>query len=173
MLAEIKLGIDSVKSTMELVKAIKGVTEKAELDAALFEVRDHLANLQERLLSAQQVTDTILEERRQAIRELEDERNRNSQLDRYSLFEPRPGVFLHLFQPSEGDETPVHTACPKCFSEKTVSILQRPDPAKNKIDCPRCPFTYDPRTPEEIRLIQERTAASYRRINQRPNRHNY
>lgn len=166
MIPELKLGIDSIKATLDLVKAVKGVTEKAEMDAILFDIRDHLANLQERLLGAQQVTDLILEERRQAVRELEDERNKNRSLERYSLFEPRPGVFLHIYQPSEGDETPIHYACPKCFSEKTASILQQPDPSKHKIDCPRCGFTYDPRTAGEIERIRQENRAAIARINQ-------
>lgn len=159
MIPELKLGIDSIKATLDLVKAVKGVTEKAEMDAILFDIRDHLANLQERLLGAQQVTDLILEERRQAVRELEDERNKNSLLECYALMEPRPGVFLHVYQLFEGDKTPIHTACPKCFSEKTVSILQQPEPTQPKIDCPRCNFTYDPRTAGEIKSIYAELAA--------------
>jgi len=169
MIPEIKLGIDSIKATLDLVKAVKGVTEKAEMDALLFGIRDHLANLQERLLNAQQVTDLILEERRQAVRDLEDERNKNRGLERYTLFEPRPGVFLHLYQPVDGDETPLHTACPKCFSEKIVSILQKPDPTKHKVDCPRCAFTYDPRSAEEIQSIYKVLADRHRQsIRRRP-----
>ena len=153
MIPELKLGIDSIKATLNLINAIKGVTEKAEMDAILFDIRDHLASLQERLLNAQQVTDLILEERRQAVRELEDERNKNRSLERYTLFEPRPGAFLHLYQPAEGDETPLHTACPKCFSEHKISVLQKPSPSKHKVDCPRCSFTYDPRTSEEVARV--------------------
>jgi hypothetical protein len=153
MITELKLGIDSIKATLDLVKAVKGVTEKAEMDAILFDIRDHLANLQERLLGAQQVTDVILEERRQAVRELEDERNRNSRLECYALVEPRSGVFLHVYQTSEGDKTPLHAACPKCFSDKLVSILQKPNPLADKVDCPKCSFSYDPRSAEEIRQI--------------------
>jgi hypothetical protein len=159
MIPELKLGIDSIKATLDLVKAVKGVTEKAEMDAILFDIRDHLANLQERLLGAQQVTDLILEERRQAVRELEDERNKNRSLERYTLFEPRTGVFLRLYQPSEGDETPIHTACPKCFSDKTISILQKPDPLVDKVDCPKCSFSYDPRSAEEIQQIYAAAAS--------------
>ena len=166
MIAELKLGIDSIKATLDLVKTVKSVTGKAEIDAILFDVRDHLATLQERLLNAQQVTDDILEGRRQAVRELEEERSRNSKLESYSLFEPRPGVFLHIYKPYEGDETPLHTACPKCFSDKTVSILQKPDPSKQKIDCPRCDFTYDPRTAEEIERGNRELSASIARLKQ-------
>ena len=166
MISEIKLGIDSVKAMLDLVKAVKGVTEKAEMDTLLFDIRDHLADLQERLLNAQQVTDLILEERRQAVRELEDERNKNRNLECYSLFEPRPGVFLHLYHPAEGDNTPVHYACPKCFSEKTASILQKPDPSKHKVNCPRCNFSYDPRTSEEIQELKRQQAAYLRRVQQ-------
>lgn len=153
MITELKLGIDSIKTTLDLVKAVKSVTEKAEMDALLFDIRQHLADLQERLLQAQQATDAILEERRQAQRDLDEERSRNSRLERYTLTEPRPGVFLHAYQPSEGDKTPPHTACPKCFSEKTISILQKPEPSRSKIDCPRCGFTFDPRTEAEIEAV--------------------
>ena len=159
MITELKLGIDSIKATLDLVKAVKGVTEKAQMDAILFDIRDHLATLQERLLNAQQVTDLILEERRQAVRELEDERDKNSRLECYTLVEPRPGIFLHAYQPAEGDETPLHTACPKCFSEKTISILQNINPGSCKIECPKCEFSYDPRSEEEIRSIYSSVVA--------------
>jgi hypothetical protein len=159
MIAELKLGIDSIKATLDLVKAVKGVTEKAEMDVLLFDIRDHLANLQERLLGAQQVSDVILEERRQAVRELEDERNKNGRLKRYLLMEPRPGIFLHVYQPAEGDQTPLHSACPSCFSDKTISPLQNTNPGSCKIECPKCDFSYDPRTEEEIRRVYESVAA--------------
>jgi hypothetical protein len=165
MIAELKLGLDSVKATLDLVKTVKSVTEKAEIDAILFDVREHLANLQERLLNAQQVTDIILEERRKAVRDLEDERRRNSQLECYSLFEPRPGVFLHIYKPSEGDDTPVHTACPRCFAEKSISILQKPHPTSDTIDCPCCKFSYDPRTKEEVERISRELSAAIERMN--------
>ena len=158
MIAEIKLGIDSVKATMDLVKAAKGITEKADLDAALFDIRDHLANLQERLLNAQQVTDNILEERRQAVRALEDERNKNRTLERYALVEPRPGMFLMRYQPVENDPTPLHHACPKCFSDKAISVLQVPNAGGSSLQCPRCEKFYDTRT-------QAQVAADDRRFN--------
>lgn len=153
MITELKLGIDSIKATLDLVKAVKGVTEKAEMDAILFDIREHLSNLQERLLNAQQVTDLILVERRQAVRELEDERSKNSRLERYVLMEPRPGIFLYVYQPAEGDQTPIHSACPNCFSDKTISPLQNTNPGSCEIKCPKCDFSYDPRTEEEIRSI--------------------
>ena len=159
MIPELKLGIDSIKATLDLVKAVKGVTEKAEKEAILFDIRDHLANLQDRLLGAQQVTDLILEERRQAVRDLEEERDRNSRLECYALVEPRLGVFLYAYQPTEGDETPLHTACPKCFSDKTISVLQQPDPMEPHIACPRCNFSHDPRTADEIKSIYASVAA--------------
>ena len=165
MIAEIKLGIDSVKTTRDLVKALKGDTEKAEMDALLFDIREHLADLQECLLNAQQVTDNILDEKRKALRDLEDERNRNSQLERYSLIEPRPGVFLHVYQPAEDDESPRHNACPKCFSEKTISILQKPNPTEYNVACPRCKFTYDARTKEEVERVERDMSAMISKIN--------
>jgi hypothetical protein len=165
MIPELKLGIDSIKATLDLVKAVKGVTEKVEMDAILFDIRDHLANLQERLLGAQQVTDLILEERRQAVRDLEQERNKNCRLERYALVEPRPGIFLHVYEPSQGDKTPVHTACPKCFSDKTISILQKPNPTEDNVDCPRCDFTYDPRTQAEVDREAQEMSAMISRMN--------
>jgi hypothetical protein len=130
------------------------------MDAILFDIREHLANLQERLLAAQQVTDLILEERRQAIRDLEAERSRNSQLECYTLREPRSGIFLYVYQPMEDDETPLHTACPKCFSEKVISVLQNTNPGSCKIECPKCGFFYDPRTEDEIKSIYAQLVAA-------------
>ena len=150
MLAEIKSGLTSAKMSIELVKAIKGVRDKADIDAFLSDIRDHMAELQQRLLETQQVADTILEKRRQALKDLEEERSKNRDLERYNLVEPRTGVFLYSFRPSEDDDTPAHTACPNCFRDKSISILQQLDPSKGwKVQCPNCDFTYDPRTKEE------------------------
>lgn len=150
MIAEIKGGIDSVKAAMDIVKSVKTITDKADLDSALFDIREHLANLQQRLLDAQQVTDRILEERRQAIRDLEDERKKNSALERYSLVEFRPGMFLRRYDPVEGDSTPLHHACPKCFSDETISVLQVPNAGSSSLQCSRCELFYDTRTKQQV-----------------------
>ena len=158
MLAEIKSGLDSAKASIQIVKAIKGVHDQAILDTSLAEIRDHIANLQEKLLETQQAADSILEERRKAVKELEDEREKNSNLQDYELREVRKGLYLYFFKSAQSTDTPGHAACPNCIASKTVSILQQPHPDVAEIKCHKCGFSYDPRTEDELREIYDQSA---------------
>ena len=155
MLPEIKSIFTTAKATLDLTKAVKSVKEKADIDAYLSDIRDHIGDLQEKLLEAQQATDTILEERRQAITDLEEERTKNSTLEKYRLVEPRASIFLYSYRSSEDDETPDHFACPNCYINKVVSILQQPDSNIDRINCSACAFSYSSRTKEEWDIIEQ------------------
>jgi anion-transporting ArsA/GET3 family ATPase len=91
------------------------VRQVADVQGALLEIQgQHFATLQEK---------HDLEERlRQAERELQRLRDATAALDRYELVEVAPQSYLYRLK--EGEGVPQHFACPNCFAEGGVRILQ-------------------------------------------------
>ena len=163
MLPEIQGSIAALKGAIDILKAAKGVTDQAQIDAIFFDMREAMANVQEKMLETQAVANSVLEERANLLKQLEEEREKNQSLEGYSLVQPRDGVFLYLYQPPEGSQAPSHTACPNCFSEKLISILQKPQDHNSKIECPKCDFSYNPKTEDEIKTERKEFAESMSR----------
>ncbi|MFC4994722.1 hypothetical protein [Rubritalea tangerina] len=150
ILTGITAGISSTTSVLKLVSSIKELSDDSKVNTIMIEVQNNIIDLQQKLLDTQQSANRVLEERSTLKRDLEEEVNKNCLLQNYLLVEPRSGIFLYQYQPIEGDDTPVHYACPNCFGGKVISILQSPETESKRISCPKCEFSYDSRTKEEV-----------------------
>ena len=156
-LAELTAFISSVKASLELAKAVKSITDKAEIDNKLSEIRDSLFTVQERALALQSVHQDLIQEKGRLLQEIAKFNDWQKTEAEYELHEPDPGVFVYAYKKVKNPSKPEHWLCPNCWAKKTKSILQRQYHRRQgaKYNCLNCEASIswwhdDPKEPSEV-----------------------
>jgi len=154
MIAEIATGITAAKNGITILKGVKSVADNAKMEVALSELRDCIAQTQESLLAAQQSIHALTEEKADLKKQLVEIDEWNTEKSKYQLAEIREGLCLYAYTPSDDDTTPAHWACPNCFSQKHVSILQKIHSRTSDYLCPTndCGFSISPKELPPVRV---------------------
>jgi hypothetical protein len=148
-------GLAAAKGALDVLQGVESLGASSEDSEILSDVKKRVAEVQDSLLRTQTLALGILKDRDQFERELLAEREQSDLLKNYALVEVRQG--LHLYQNGQGADGPgavVHYACPNCFNQRRVSVLQRLHPTENAIKCPSCPFACDIRSADDIHKPQ-------------------
>jgi predicted RNA-binding Zn-ribbon protein involved in translation (DUF1610 family) len=158
MIPEIQAGIASAKASFDLLKAIKGVSDAAKINAAVIELQQHILSAQQSLLDAQETINLLTAEKAELESRLAKHSEWETRRSEYHLTEVRPGLTVYAFQPATESEMAPHWACPKCFADEKIQILQKPSPSNRTYKCPACEFSMipDKELPNPIRVVQRR-----------------
>jgi|SRR5271165_1500041 len=147
MIAEIAQAVATVNSTVGLLKTLLKVGRDEEVRTAVFEIQNDLLDLQSKLFEA----NARFEEQSakiDALRRQLDELNRWDELaSQYDLFHPAQGMSVYkLRYDKSGGEV---WACPTCFGNRKISILNRPAVEYRNYKCHACGFEIIP-TPIQV-----------------------
>ena len=144
MIPEIQAGIASAKASFDILKAIKGISDATKIDSSIIELQEHILSAQQALLQAQETINSLTTQRAELESQLEKRSEWETRRSQYQLTEIRPGLNVYAFQPSPESGMPVHWACPKCFAEEKIQILQKESPPNRTYKCPECGFAMIP-----------------------------
>lgn len=146
------MDIAALGGALGAIKALTGMTKataEAIVDeqqrAKLYEIRQGLMDLQERVLDDQQSRMDLVASLESTKKEVETLKARKSKLDSYQLLEISPGKYLYYSTGHQGSN-PLHFACPNCFNTKEqIGILQEEtgygdDCRETKYQCSACEF---------------------------------
>jgi hypothetical protein len=158
MIPEIQAGIPSAKASFDILKAIKGISDATKINSAVIELQQHILSAQQALLDAQETINALTTQKTELESKLAKHSEWEARRSQYQLTEVRPGLTVYTFQPSAGSDMPVHWACPKCFAEEKIQILQKQSPANRTYKCPGC----------EFHMIPEKELSSPRQAIPRP-----
>ena len=140
-IAEITSGLASLKTLKDLLHSAKEVQDASKFSGIIIEAQDAIISLQDSLMDAQNKIDSITKEKRIAEEELAKKANWEDVESRYKLSEIRNGLYAYRFLPGAGDDTtPEHWACPKCFAEKNLQLLQKTSSSSDFRKCFTCDF---------------------------------
>ena len=131
-------GLKFIKDSLDVAIGYKIENESREkINAALREasnVMDILFKTQAQMIELQ----TENEQLRQQLKIQEDWENQKSQ---YQLKQTEGGAVVYVFtQTFTG--LPEHYACPSCFTQKTIQILQAKSGGSGIFLCPNCNASY-------------------------------
>lgn len=143
MIPEISAGLASAKASFELLKAMKGVSDATKLNTVIIELQDHILSAQQSLLNAQETINGLVAEKAKLEARLSKHSDWEKQRKEYRLTEVRPGLTVYHFE-AKAEGTPAHWACPKCFAEEKIQILQKPSPSNLSYKCGGCNFVMIP-----------------------------
>jgi predicted RNA-binding Zn-ribbon protein involved in translation (DUF1610 family) len=144
MIPEIQVGIASAKASFDILKAIKGISDATKINAAIIELQQHILSAQQALLDAQETINALSKQKSDLESKLAKHSEWESRRSQYQLTEVRPGLTVYVFQPPAESAMPVHWACPKCFAEEKIQILQKQSPSNRTYKCPECEFQMIP-----------------------------
>lgn len=110
-LTTISAAIGSVKTLYEIGSSLLKADKDYEIKSKSVELMTAIADIQGKLIAAQQNMAEIQEELRLA----KDELNRKAEFDRYEMFEPFPGTKIYKLKADKKTESePTHYICPNC-----------------------------------------------------------
>jgi hypothetical protein len=115
--AEFVSGLSGLKTAFDLAKGLKDMDDRAHRNAAVIE-------LQEKILAAQQSQAALIESFGNLEKELARFETWETEKKRYALKDYGGGTFAYELKESEAHGDPMHRACPACYQNGRISILQ-------------------------------------------------
>lgn len=113
----------SAKAALGLVKGATAAAVDHGVKDKLIEIQSAILDIQEKLGDAQAERLDLLHQLDELKRKVRDFEDAKAALDKYELFEIKPGKFVYRSKAHEGTE-PAHYICPKCYSEGRATLLQ-------------------------------------------------
>lgn len=144
MIAEFTAAMSAIKETASLAKVISDAKTEAEVNAAVSDMVSKLTSVQRECMSLIELARSYQEETVSLKAKIADFEDFQVQSEGYMLDQLPAGTLVYSKkQVMYAGQVIVH-ACPKCFLEKKISMLQ-PGPSANyhyQIFCPSCNTTF-------------------------------
>ncbi len=134
MVSEVVAGLNIFKSMMEMAKGLKDVNDATVRNAVAIE-------LQEKILTAQQSQNTLLERIGELEKALAQFETWETEKKRYHLYDFGGDTFAYILKEGMENGEPSHRLCANCFQKGLKSILQntgRNTSSQDTFDCKGC-----------------------------------
>lgn len=134
MAAEFMTGLSIFQTLLNMTKGLKDINDAAIRNAAVVE-------LTEKILAAQAAQMTLVARVNELEAELAKREEWKAQKQRYQLTDYGGGTFAYALKPEAAEGEPPHRACPACFQNAQISVLQFKDKNYARQDeyvCPAC-----------------------------------
>ena len=137
---------ETINKAVELTKKVAELVKKG----ATLELQERITDLREAVLNAKDEVLALREENQSLQSQVAEAQSWRSNTAAYQLIETPGGA--HLYH-TEGP--PSHYACPKCFAEHLIHILQVRT-TKDFATCPNCKITFTLTPPKEPQVQRQR-----------------
>jgi hypothetical protein len=136
-MVDIQPALAGIGYLRDFVKYVGGLRHDAEV----------LGRLNEAAAKVGEVQDKLIELREDNLRLIEENRHLKAQLQAADAWNARSAAYQHVEAPGgahvlrfEGPQP--HYACPNCFEQKEIRVLQPTGHVDGSRACPRCKVTY-------------------------------
>lgn len=117
--------IAGITSAFDLLRGGLRARDDAKVSAATIEISQRLLELGQLTSTAQQEVATLRSSEGELHRRIAELEKRQTERDKYSLHEIRPGAFAYASQqPEAGMDTPQHYLCQPCFDDGLKRVLR-------------------------------------------------
>lgn len=165
MIAELSAAMTAIKETAGLAKVINDAKTDAEVKAATIELQSKLITLQAECFTLGDAIRLRDEEAVHLKAKIAEFENFKSESEGYVLHRTEGGTLVYSKQVAVDNAEMVVNACPHCFHQKKISILQPGVDKPVKADywvhfCPSCnvEFKMDKSPPSTKKPLHERLA---------------
>lgn len=136
MVGEVAAGLSALGSALNIIKGLKEIDDKVRLNSAVID-------LQQLILDAQQAQQDLLKKNDQLEKQIAGFNAWEATVKRYQLKDYGDGTFAYELTQTVAHDSgePIHRACPNCFQNKHLSILQftgRDGFKRELVCCPNC-----------------------------------
>jgi hypothetical protein len=144
MIAEMSAVLGTVKTSVELLKTQNNVSKDEKVRSAVFDLQSQMLSLQEKMFEA----NARYEEQAEWIKELQkelDSKNRwEEAAKKYEVYHPAHGITFYRLKHEHNVSGSEIWACPNCFSDQKISILNKPGFDFLNYKCHACGFDVIP-----------------------------
>ncbi|MFO7033289.1 hypothetical protein B9T07_26645 [Limnospira fusiformis CCALA 023] len=124
MLAEITVGLNSLKAAMDLVKGLNAAAQQSAVNDVKLALQSHIFEAREALTAANEEQSRSLLRIRQLEEEIARMKTWDAEKQNYELKDIVVGSFTYVLKPSVKTSEPPHWLCAKCFTAGHKSFLQ-------------------------------------------------
>lgn len=110
-------GLGAVKAAFDLAKSLKNINDATVRNGAVIE-------LQEKILSAQETQTALVQRVSELEAKVAEFEAWEAQKKRYALKDFGGDTFAYELKATEANGEPFHSACPNCYQNRHISILQ-------------------------------------------------
>lgn len=138
----------SIKTVVEITKAMKGLNDLEKMQIKVIELQEAILAAQGAALTAQDDQFKMADRIRQLQDELARATNWEASKQRYQLITPFEGCQVYALKESYKETDPPHWICPQCYEDGRKSILidGKNTNSLPTIRCTRCHFEIDKHT---------------------------
>ena len=124
MLAEIGMGLSSLKTATDIVKGLNAANTQAAINDVKIALQERIFEAREALASVQEAQATALKRISELEQEIVQLKDWESEKQRYQLTAIDSGAFAYMPKPSMENSEPPHWLCANCFNRRQKSFLQ-------------------------------------------------
>jgi hypothetical protein len=117
MVAEVFAGLSAFSSMFNIAKSMKDMNDANVRNTAVADLWEHIFTAQTRYAEA-------IEKNHELETKLKAFEDWEVQKTKYELIEPQPGIKIYRTKVTESKDTLVIEACPSCFGDRHLGILQ-------------------------------------------------
>ena len=144
MIAELTAAMTAIRETAQIAKLMNEAKTQAEVNAAMGELNSKLASIQRECVSLVELVGSYQEMNASLKAKIAEFEDFKSESEGYALDQLPAGTLVYSKKHVMNAGQVVVHACPKCFLEKKISMLQ-PGPSANRhyqLFCPSCNTTF-------------------------------
>jgi hypothetical protein len=123
MLAEIGMGLNSLKAATDIVKGLNAVATQTAINDVKLTLQQHIFEAREALGAAQEAQSAALKRIGELEREIASFKNWEAEKQRYELETLPPGIHMYRLKRGMENGEPPHKICANCYNQGFKSLL--------------------------------------------------
>ncbi|MDR4513643.1 hypothetical protein [Nitrosomonas sp.] len=124
MISDLKAALEAIKIISDLLKANKSISNRNELDSAVYVVNEKLILANEMIFSCHEKQKALTDRIANLEKNLAEYDDFERQVSRYILHEFESGMFAYALKPGMANGEPMHYLCNNCMENRKLSKLQ-------------------------------------------------
>lgn len=138
--------LSSFKAANDIAQAMVGLRDAAAFQSKLIEFQAKIIEANNNAFAANDERAALLQKITDLERKVASLEAQEGKLERYQLKDYGGNTFAYELKESEAGSEPIHRACPNCYGERRISILQFDFMTinhKDKYTCASCKSTFE------------------------------
>src|SRR5690242_13498159 len=119
----IAAAINGLKDAANIVKAMKGLHDQADIQLKVIELQETILDTQSGAIDAQMERTELLQRITALEKEIAEAKGWREEKQRYQLIAPWLGCHVYALKDSAKQDEPPHWICPHCYEDGRKSIL--------------------------------------------------
>lgn len=144
MITEFGAALGTIKTSVDLLRALNKVTTDEKVRIAVFEIQDQLLSLQQKMFDANAQYEEQGERLKALQKELDSKNKWEEESAKYEIYHPADGMTVYKLKAESNPSDGEIWACPNCYGNQKIFFLNRPKKGYLNFKCHACGFEIQP-----------------------------